>query len=357
MADTVNAKTLDSTGNAITTGNPLPTSIQGTPTVIANVGTGTQPVSGTVTANAGTGTLATSVADGANVTIGTTTDASSASTLVGILKAIKAAVQGTLTTSVSNFPASQAVTSTDGALATVGTTTDASSTTTLVGLLKAVKAAVQGTLTVSGTVTANAGTGTLATSVADGQNATIGTTTDASSANTLVGLLKAIKAAVTGTLVTNATIQGTPTVTANAGTGTFAVGQKAQTSATTTLQSGATANGNGTVGTPDGYNGALQLLISNGAGTCTVNVEGSLDNFATAQDILTLGVYKLADSTGTNTNRTILSGAIAVAANATALYAITDSYPYIRARISGASGLGAGTNVTGTTVKLYQVPN
>src|SRR5581483_2479487 len=43
-------------------------------------------------------------------------------------------------------------------------------------------------------------------SAADGAQATIGTTTDASSANTLVGLLKNIKAALAGTLT--ATITG-----------------------------------------------------------------------------------------------------------------------------------------------------
>jgi hypothetical protein len=44
-----------------------------------------------------------------------------------------------------------------------------------------------------------------AVTVADGADAAQGTTTDPSSANTLIGLLKAIKAAVTGTLATSRT--------------------------------------------------------------------------------------------------------------------------------------------------------
>jgi hypothetical protein len=51
-----------------------------------------------------------------------------------------------------------AVTIADGADVAQGTTTDASTANTLVGILKAIKAAVQGTLTVGGTVTSNAGT-------------------------------------------------------------------------------------------------------------------------------------------------------------------------------------------------------
>lgn len=46
-------------------------------------------------------TSAVTVADGADTAQGTTTDLSSANTIVGILKAIKAAVQGSLTTTTS----------------------------------------------------------------------------------------------------------------------------------------------------------------------------------------------------------------------------------------------------------------
>jgi hypothetical protein len=117
------------------------------------------------------------------------------------------------------------------------------------------------------------------------------------------------------------------------------------------LQSAATANGNGSPATTDGYDGSLLLLISNSTGTATVVVEGSMDNFATAQDVMVLGVTKLSDSgTGTNTSRTVASGSIAVAASTTYLFLINDRMPFIRARISGAATLA------GLTVKLYALP-
>jgi hypothetical protein len=79
----------------------------------------TQPTGG------GGGGGAVTIADGADVAQGTTTDPSSASTVIGLLKAVKAAVTGTLATSrtwtlssgtdsvnVGNFPASQTVSGT-----------------------------------------------------------------------------------------------------------------------------------------------------------------------------------------------------------------------------------------------------
>lgn len=135
------------------------------------------------------------------------------------------------------------------------------------------------------------------------------------------------------------------------------VAQYNQITNLTVLQTNAVANGNGVVATTDGLDGSLNLLISNGVGTCTVTVQGSFDNFATAQDIMTVGVYLLADSNaGVYTTRNIQSGAINVAANTSSVYALTELYPYVRAVISNASGLGAGTNVTGTTIKLYGAP-
>ncbi len=76
---------------------------------------------------AGGGGTAVSIADGADVTLGATTDSASDLTINGLLKNIKAALAASLTVSVSNFPATQPV---------------------------------------SGTVTANAGTGTFAVSAA-----------------------------------------------------------------------------------------------------------------------------------------------------------------------------------------------
>jgi len=121
---------------------------------------------------ASAGGSAVSIADGADVAQGTTTDASTASTTIGLLKAIKAAVQGTVAVSGTFWQATQPVSGTfwqatqpvsavslpthgvtvaDGADTAQGTTTDLSSANTVIGILKAIKAAVQGTLAVSGT--------------------------------------------------------------------------------------------------------------------------------------------------------------------------------------------------------------
>lgn len=64
-----------------------------------------------------------------------------------------------------------------------------------------------GSLTVDGTVgvSGNVATTSAAASQSDGHSATIGALADTSSANTLVGLLKAIKAAVTGTIAVSGT--------------------------------------------------------------------------------------------------------------------------------------------------------
>lgn len=58
---------------------------------------------GSINTSGGGGGGAVTIADGAAVTIGTTTDASSTSTLVGLLKNLKAALAGTLTDNVAQI--------------------------------------------------------------------------------------------------------------------------------------------------------------------------------------------------------------------------------------------------------------
>jgi hypothetical protein len=131
----------------------------------------------------------------------------------------------------------------------------------------------------------------------------------------------------------------------------------AQKSTTLVMQSAAVANANGTTISTDGYNGALQLLVSNGAGTATLTVQGSYDNFATTQSALPVGLILLSDNVnGTNTARSVISGVISVASNDTTLYQVSEPYPYLQAVLSASSGLGAGTYVTGCTVSLYAMP-
>lgn len=69
------------------------------------------PWNGTVTGGGGGGGAVT-IADGADVAQGSTTDADTASTVVGLLKKIKTLLSAALTVSVNNFPGSQAVTGT-----------------------------------------------------------------------------------------------------------------------------------------------------------------------------------------------------------------------------------------------------
>jgi hypothetical protein len=87
------------------------------------------------------------IADGADVAQGTTTDVawvSGSGTVISLLKKIASA-------------GGSAVSVADGADVAQGTTTDTSAANTVVGILKAIKAAITGTLTVSGTVTSNQG--------------------------------------------------------------------------------------------------------------------------------------------------------------------------------------------------------
>jgi len=155
--------------------------------------------------NLATTSAAASQVDGHSANLGTLADSSSAYTVTGLLKAIKASVAGTLQTSVTGSVAttSAAGSQADGHSANIGTLADASSASTLTGLLKAIKAAVTGTLQTS--VSGSVATTNAANSQADGHSANIGALADTSTASTLTGLLKAIKASVAGTLQTSVT--------------------------------------------------------------------------------------------------------------------------------------------------------
>jgi hypothetical protein len=118
-----------------------------------------------------------------------------------------------------------------------------------------------------------------------------------------------------------------------------------------TLQDAATANGAGKVVQALGYDGSQVLFISNGTGTATLTMQGSLDStFAVSQDTVVIGLVKLWDSTaGTNTSRSIVSGVLTIAASTSYLYQIVDPLPYLRAVISSAASLA------GLTAKLYEM--
>lgn len=159
---------------------------------------------------------AASQADGHSANIGTLADASSANTLIGLLKNLKAALAGTLDISdraarlvgivYGSLGQQLKQTATNFNLAAEifvsGTAIDP----------RAIRALASGTdtVTVTGTVTTTPmGTQAVSSALAsqvDGHSANIGTLGDASSANTLIGLLKNLKAALAGSLTV---IQGT----------------------------------------------------------------------------------------------------------------------------------------------------
>jgi hypothetical protein len=93
----------------------------------------------------GPGGGAVTVADGADVAQGTTTDLSSANTVIGLLKAIKAAITGTLTTTTSWASAQHVIVDTAPTTAVTGPLTDTQ--------LRATPVPISGTVTASGPLT------------------------------------------------------------------------------------------------------------------------------------------------------------------------------------------------------------
>lgn len=154
-----------------------------------------------------TSSAAASQADGHSATIGTTTDTSAASTLVGLLKKL-----------ISLLPAALA----GGG----GLKVDLASTAANATALKVDGSAV--TQPVSGTVaTTNA-----AASQADGHSASIGTTTDLNTANTVIGRLKQLVTLLAGGLPAALAASGGLKVDV-AGTGANATAIKVDGSAVT----------------------------------------------------------------------------------------------------------------------------
>lgn len=107
---------------------------------------------------------------------------------------------------------------------------------------------------------------------------------------------------------------------------------EAQGSLLATLQSAATADGNGSVASLDGFAGATLLeLQKTGTGTTTVVVEGSLDGatwYAAG--------YQLIDATAAPARAV---AAISLGAGTVNhVYSVLDYYPYLRARMASTAG-------------------
>jgi len=99
----------------------------------------------------------------------------------------------------------------------------------------------------------------------------------------------------------------------------------------------------------------------NGAGTCQLTFESSSDpTFATPQDVLPQGVVLQTSNVGgvgsVNTSQAILPNPLAIAANSTYQYQLYANVSCLRARISNAAGLAAGTSHTGCTVLSLRIP-
>lgn len=150
--------------------------------------------------------VAETVADGDNVALGTTTDADTALTVIGLLKALKAkdfATQTTLATLATEAKAEAiralletisgldfAEETTQAAIETaIGATTDADTELTVIGRLKKILATLEAGIT----VTESAPLTSIAATVADGADVALGTTTDADTVTTVIGLLKKLQ--------------------------------------------------------------------------------------------------------------------------------------------------------------------
>jgi hypothetical protein len=174
----------------------------------------------------GTGTGsggAVTIADGADVAEGTTTDPDTSSTVIGLLKRITGRqVDASQKTQVTNWPGSTTVTGavsvtsmpaldvSDRAARLVGHVTVDNFPTTQ---------PVSGSVVVSNFPATQPVSGSVGTTVADGANVALGAISDASSASTVIGRLKAIASALAGTLNVNV-VSGGGLVTSGTGTQT-----------------------------------------------------------------------------------------------------------------------------------------
>lgn len=147
--------------------------------------------------------VAETVADGDNVALGTTTDADTALTVIGLLKALKAkdfATQTTLATlaTEAKLEAARALLETISGLdfaeettqaaieTAIGATTDADTELTVIGRLKKILATLEAGIT----VTESAPLTSIAATVADGDDVALGSTSDTDTATTVIGRLQ-----------------------------------------------------------------------------------------------------------------------------------------------------------------------
>lgn len=291
-------------------------------------GVGTRTIGDTATTNA-----AASQADGHSASIGSTADADTSSTVIGRLKKIASLlagglpaalggggglkvdgsgtplpVDGTVTANAGtgNFASTNAAGSqADGHSATVGATTDADTDSTVIGRLKKTVALLAGGLPaalgaggglkIDGSGTALP-TSNAAASQADGHSASIGATTDASSASTVIGQLKKLVSLLPTALVSGRLDNN---IGAWLGATTPTVGQKTMAASipvsmasdqTAAKIKGEFGNGSGSVSDPViiGYattGGNTVRATGSGNGGALITVRNSSTNVDMAGDL------------------------------------------------------------------------
>ena len=306
-------------------------------TVTANAGTGTFAIAGTVTSNAGTGTF--TVGQGTAANLNATVVQSSGSNLhVDVDSIPSATVSGTVTSNQGAAAAEGtppwpvAPQATDGGFPITELT---DGTNLLATSSHPVRTDPTGTTTqpVSGTVTANAGTGTFAVSAASlplpsgaatSANQTNGTQqTEVVQGGNVATVTASSALKVDGSAVTQP-VSGT--VTSNAGTGTFAV-----SAVSLPLPSGAATSANQT-------NGTQETEIVQGGNVATVSAAGAqkVDGSAVTQPVS--GTVTAAQATAASLNATV------VQATGSNLHVNVDSAP--STAITTADGTASGIITT-----------
>jgi hypothetical protein len=219
--------------------------------------------------------------------VGTTTDTASASTLVGLLKNIKAALAATLTVSVSGTAATSVADGQDAALGAKADSAASNSTSSwsAVALLKGLYALLAGKL---------------ATTVADGDSATLGAKADSAATSSsaswsAVALLKGLYALLAGTLTVS--VSGNPATkaqgAANGATSTVTVATT--TSPATTLLASRATRQRAVVLNLDGTN-AIWIAYAN---TVTTGSSGGGFRLKAGESLSLLGtgaIYGVAET-------------------------------------------------------------
>jgi len=160
----------------------------------------------------------------------------------------------------------------------------------------------------------------------------------------------AVETEVTQKLVTEDGINGLPVRLVNSGGNAVgnAVATGAQQALLTSLYSGATAIGNGNQQSLNGFNGNCQIvLINTGAGTATVQFEGSLDY----TNWFAIGYVRIDGQA--NLARTVAAVALGAAGGGSDKQAFTlqDLYNYVRARVVTVTG------AVSISASLYATPS